>query len=28
VTYLVNISRSQPPGVYAGSFTYTGTGNF
>jgi hypothetical protein len=28
ITYLVNISTSQPPGVYASSFTYVGTGNF
>lgn len=28
VTYLVNISRSQPPGVYSSTFMYTGLGNF
>ncbi len=28
VTYLVNINRSQPPGVYASSFSYIALGNF
>ena len=28
VSYLVNISSAQPPGVYASSFTYVGSGNF
>jgi hypothetical protein len=28
ITYLVNIARSQPPGVYSSTFTYTGIGNF
>lgn len=28
ITYLVNISRNQPPGVYSSTFTYTGIGNF
>lgn len=28
VTYLVNISKTQPAGVYAGSYTYVGLGNF
>lgn len=28
VTYLVNINRSQPPGVYSSSFSYIALGNF
>jgi len=28
ITYLVNISRAQPPGVYTSTFVYTGIGNF
>ncbi len=28
VTYLVNINRSQPPGIYASSFSYIALGNF
>lgn len=28
VTYLVNISRNQPPGIYAGTYTYVALGNF
>jgi len=28
VSYMVNISRSQPPGIYASTFTYVAFGNF
>ncbi len=28
VTYLVNISRTQPPGIYSGTYTYVALGNF
>lgn len=28
VTYLVNISRNQSPGIYSSTFTYIGTGSF
>lgn len=28
VMYLVNISRNQPPGIYAGTFSYNALGNF
>lgn len=28
ITYLVNIGRDQPPGVYASSFSYVALGNF
>lgn len=28
VSYIVNISKAQPPGVYAGTFTYVALGNF
>lgn len=28
VSYIVNISKSQPPGIYASTFTYVAFGNF
>lgn len=28
VSYLVNINRNQPPGIYSSTFTYTATGSF
>jgi hypothetical protein len=28
ITYLVNVNRNQPPGIYSSTYTFTGTGNF
>ena len=28
VTFLVNVSRTQPPGIYSSTYTFTGLGNF
>lgn len=28
ITFLVNVSRNQPPGIYSSTYTFTGLGNF